>query len=82
MDNGRFVRGTIDCVVRAGDRVTVLEFKTGLRRAGHDAQTELYRKAAQTVFPDAVVDAQVIYAFPAEPSRGTATRSGSDEVGS
>jgi ATP-dependent helicase/nuclease subunit A len=71
MDNGRFVRGTIDCVVRTGDRVTVLEFKTGRRRAGHDTQAELYRKAAQTVFPDAVVDARVIYACPDESAMGS-----------
>jgi ATP-dependent exoDNAse (exonuclease V) beta subunit len=62
VDGGRIVRGTIDCLVRSGDRVTVLEFKTGRGRAEHDAQAEFYRKAAHAVFPDAVVDARVVYA--------------------
>ena len=66
VDGGHLVRGTIDCLVLAGDRVTVLEFKTGGRRVEHDAQSEYYRRAAQAVFPDAVVDARVIYASPAE----------------
>jgi ATP-dependent exoDNAse (exonuclease V) beta subunit len=62
-DDGRIVRGTIDCLVRsADDRVTVLEFKTGRRRPEHDAQAEFYRKAAQAVFPGAVVEARLIYA--------------------
>jgi ATP-dependent helicase/nuclease subunit A len=61
--DGRFIRGTIDCLVRTGrDRMAVLEFKTGRRRREHEAQAELYRKAAQAVFPDATVDAHVVYA--------------------
>jgi ATP-dependent helicase/nuclease subunit A len=66
VDEGRIVRGTIDCLVCTGDRVTVLEFKTGRRRLEHDAQADFYRRAAQAVFPDAVVDARVIYACPAD----------------
>jgi ATP-dependent helicase/nuclease subunit A len=58
----RVVRGTIDCVVRDGDRVTVLEFKTGRRRPEHAAQVQLYKAAAAAVFPDALIDARVIYA--------------------
>jgi ATP-dependent helicase/nuclease subunit A len=58
----RIVRGTIDCLVRTGDRVTILEFKTGRRRADHDVQVELYRRAVRSIFPDAAVDARVIYA--------------------
>jgi ATP-dependent exoDNAse (exonuclease V) beta subunit len=65
-DNGRIVRGTIDCLVCDGARVLVLEFKTGGRRAEHDVQAEFYRRAAQAVFPDAIVEAQVIYACPAD----------------
>jgi ATP-dependent exoDNAse (exonuclease V) beta subunit len=66
VDDGRFVRGTIDCLVCAGDRVTVFEFKTGRPRVEHDRQIAFYRRAAQAVFPDAIVDARVIYACPAE----------------
>ena len=39
VDGNRIVRGTIDCLVRSGDRVTVLEFKTGRSRAAH-AETQ------------------------------------------
>jgi ATP-dependent exoDNAse (exonuclease V) beta subunit len=66
VDEGRIVRGTIDCLVCAGDRITVLEFKTGHVRVEHGRQIDFYRRAAQAVFPDAVVDARVIYACPAE----------------
>ena len=66
VDDGRFVRGTIDCLVCAGDRVTVLEFKTGRPRVEHDRQIAFYRRAAQAVFPDAIVDARAIYACPAD----------------
>jgi ATP-dependent helicase/nuclease subunit A len=62
VDGHRIVRGTIDCIVRCGDRVTVLEFKTGRSRAEHDAQVDFYRKAARAVFPDTVVDARIVYA--------------------
>jgi ATP-dependent exoDNAse (exonuclease V) beta subunit len=55
------VRGTIDCLVRHGGRVTVLEFKTGAPHPEHDAQAALYREAAQAIFPDAIVDARVVY---------------------
>ena len=66
VDDGRFVRGTIDCLVCAGDRVTVLEFKTGRLRVEHERQIDFYRRAAQAVFPNAVVDARVIYSYAAE----------------
>ena len=56
------IRGTIDCLVRAGSRVTVLEFKTGHPHPEHEAQAALYREAAQAIFPEARVDARVIYA--------------------
>jgi ATP-dependent helicase/nuclease subunit A len=56
------VRGSIDCLIRSGDRITVLEFKTGRPGAGHDRQVELYRRAAQAIFPEATVDARVVYA--------------------
>jgi ATP-dependent helicase/nuclease subunit A len=62
----RVVRGTIDCLVRqSGERVTVLEFKTGRRRVEHRAQTEVYRQAAQALFPGTTVEARLVY--PEEP---------------
>jgi ATP-dependent exoDNAse (exonuclease V) beta subunit len=62
-EHDRVVRGTIDCLVQvAPDRITVLEFKTGTPRAGHEAQTEIYKAAAQALFPGATVDARLVYA--------------------
>ena len=60
--DGRFVRGSIDCLIRSADRVTVLEFKTGQRRVEHQLQAEMYRKAAQAIFPGGSVDARIVYA--------------------
>jgi ATP-dependent helicase/nuclease subunit A len=64
MDTGDIVlRGTIDCLVRQADgRITLLEFKTGSARPEHRAQVQLYRRAAQHLFPAAEVDALLIYA--------------------
>jgi ATP-dependent helicase/nuclease subunit A len=60
--DGRIVRGTIDCVIAVStDRVTVLEFKTGRPRVEHQAQAELYRLAAQALFPGATADTRLVY---------------------
>ena len=60
--DGRIVHGAIDCLI-CGDRsVTVLEFKTGGPRPEHREQAELYRQAAAALFPDATVEARVVYA--------------------
>jgi RecB family exonuclease len=60
--DGAVLRGTIDCLVRSGDgRITVLEFKTGRPRREHDQQTQIYRRAAEGLFPGAPVDARVVY---------------------
>ena len=48
---GRIVRGTIDCLIASPDRVTVLEFKTGRPQPEHQAQAEVYRAAAEALFP-------------------------------
>ena len=57
------VRGSIDClVVRADVSVSVVEFKTGRRRDEHEAQLEWYVRAAQAMFPDALVDGRLVYA--------------------
>jgi ATP-dependent helicase/nuclease subunit A len=62
-EQGRFVRGSIDCVVRtAPDRLTILEFKTGRPRDEHRAQLDLYRRAAAQLFPGCTVDARLVYA--------------------
>src|SRR4030095_310172 len=38
--DGRIVRGTIDCLIAAANRITVLEFKTGKPRREHQAQAD------------------------------------------
>jgi ATP-dependent helicase/nuclease subunit A len=58
-----WLRGTIDCLVYdQSGVVTVLEFKTGRPRREHDAQIELYRRAAQQLFPHHRVEARLVYA--------------------
>jgi hypothetical protein len=59
--DGRIVRGTIDCLVASSDTVTVLEFKTGRPRPEHQAQAEVYRAAAQALFPAAAVESRLVY---------------------
>ena len=58
---GQVVRGTIDCLVLAAGRATVLEFKTGRPRADHDAQLALYRQAVEQLFPGLAIDARLVY---------------------
>jgi ATP-dependent helicase/nuclease subunit A len=61
-EEGRIVRGTIDCLARtATDEVTVLEFKTGRPRPWHQEQLRIYQKAAQALFPANQIVAQVVY---------------------
>jgi ATP-dependent helicase/nuclease subunit A len=59
---GRIIRGSIDCLVRTADRVTVLEFKTGRPRVEHREQLALYIEAARALFPGAVIDGYLLYA--------------------
>jgi RecB family exonuclease len=59
----RIVRGSIDCLACAPDgSVTVLEFKTGRPRPEHNAQLDLYVRAAREMFPGAPVQGRLIYA--------------------
>ena len=58
---GRLVRGTIDCLITSDDRVTVLEFKTGRPRPEHRTQAEVYRAAAQALFPAKQVESRLVY---------------------
>ncbi|HXH24956.1 MAG TPA: UvrD-helicase domain-containing protein, partial [Vicinamibacterales bacterium] len=61
-DEGRYVRGTIDCLVRLpGGRIVVVEFKTGRRHPAHERQVALYRRAAEALFPGAPVEAWLVY---------------------
>jgi ATP-dependent helicase/nuclease subunit A len=59
---GAIVRGTIDCLIRStSGRVTVLEFKTGRPHPEHERQANLYRSAAEALFPRAEVETRVVY---------------------
>ena len=64
-DDGKLVRGTIDCIARTGPaQITVLEFKTGRPRDWHEAQLHLYRRAVERLFPDDQVRAELVYVGP------------------
>jgi len=59
---GRVLRGTVDCLVEtAPGRFTLLEFKTGRPRPEHEAQVNLYLQAMKRTFPDAAIDAKLVY---------------------
>jgi ATP-dependent helicase/nuclease subunit A len=58
---GQIVRGSIDCLIVSNDRVTVLEFKTGRPRAEHQAQAEVYKAAAEALFPGMSVESRLVY---------------------
>jgi ATP-dependent exoDNAse (exonuclease V) beta subunit len=61
--DGRILRGTIDCLVRtAPDRMTLFEFKTGRAYDDDQLQLDLYRQAAERLFPGVVIDARLVYA--------------------
>jgi len=56
------VRGSIDCVVEGFDgRMTVVEFKTGAPRPSHDAQVAIYTRALQAIWPDRVIESNIVY---------------------
>ncbi len=57
------VRGTIDClVVRPDDSIVVVEFKTGQRRPGHQAQLDIYIEAMRALHPTVSVEGVLLYA--------------------
>jgi ATP-dependent helicase/nuclease subunit A len=58
------VHGTIDCLVHAGDCVTVVEFKTGRPAESHRVQLLTYLEVASALFPAARVRGVLLY--PAE----------------
>ena len=56
------VRGRIDCVATTADgSLTVVEIKTGRRRAWHRTQLELYVRAARAIAPQASVVGRLVY---------------------
>jgi ATP-dependent helicase/nuclease subunit A len=57
------LRGTIDCLVEREDgSVVVMEFKTGVARAVHRQQLDLYVTAARALFPGTSVEGLLVYA--------------------
>ena len=57
------LRGTIDCLVHGVDgTVTVVEFKTGRRRAAHQLQLDVYVQATRALYPGATVQGVLLYA--------------------
>jgi ATP-dependent exoDNAse (exonuclease V) beta subunit len=62
--DGSIVRGSIDCLVM-GDRVIVVEFKTGLQQPEHQAQLDLYVEAVEALLPGRKVEGRLVYAGPA-----------------
>jgi RecB family exonuclease len=56
------LRGTIDCLVQKPDgEITIVEFKTGGRRAVHERQLSIYVRAAAILFPSSRVGGRLIY---------------------
>jgi ATP-dependent helicase/nuclease subunit A len=57
------LRGTIDCMVQRPDGgVRVVEFKTGLPRAAHQRQLDVYVAAVRAMYPGADVRGVLLYA--------------------
>ena len=60
--DGQMIRGAIDCLIRRPDgSIRLLEFKTGRRREQDTLQAEIYRRAAAAIFPDHVIEMDVLY---------------------
>jgi ATP-dependent helicase/nuclease subunit A len=63
VDAALILRGAIDCVVERPDgSVMILEFKSGRPRASHEAQLDVYLRAARALFPGRSVDGRLVYA--------------------
>jgi ATP-dependent helicase/nuclease subunit A len=59
---GEVIRGVVDCLVVGRDgSLTVLEFKTGRPRPGHEAQAALYGAAVREAFGEKNVVVRVLY---------------------
>ena len=55
------MQGTIDSLVVTGDRVTVVEFKTGRPTSRHRQQLEVYLEAGRALYPERVVTGVIVY---------------------
>jgi ATP-dependent exoDNAse (exonuclease V) beta subunit len=66
--SGAVERGVIDCLLVAGDSVTVLEFKTGSPRAEHRDQLDAYVQAIGGYYRGRRVEGKLIY-LGADPPR-------------
>ena len=62
MAEGAMLRGVVDLLVEREDRVAVIEIKTGTVRPEHQRQLDLYRAAAERLFPGRAADAFLVYA--------------------
>ena len=62
MAEGAMLRGVVDLLVEREDRVAVIEIKTGTVRPEHQRQLDLYRAAAERLFPGRATDAFLVYA--------------------
>ena len=69
LDDGRVVAGTVDRLLIGPDRVQVIDFKTGVRVPGseadvppaHFAQMRAYADALRVIFPDREIEAALLY---------------------
>jgi ATP-dependent helicase/nuclease subunit A len=62
-DSDAVLRGVIDCLVLAPDgTATVIEFKTGAARPGHEAQADIYAQAVSAVLGGREVSVKILYA--------------------
>ncbi len=55
------LRGTIDCVIRTADLVTVLEFETGQPAPWHQWQLDVCVRAAARLWPGTQVEGRLVY---------------------
>jgi ATP-dependent helicase/nuclease subunit A len=56
------LRGVIDSLVECADHVTVVEIKTGSVRPEHERQLDLYRAAAERLYPGRTIHGVLVYA--------------------
>ena len=69
LPDGRVIAGTVDRLLIADDRVTVIDFTTGRAvpqdagevPAAHLVQMDAYRAALQVIFPGRRIDAALLY---------------------
>jgi ATP-dependent helicase/nuclease subunit A len=62
VQGGLILRGVIDSLVEHADGVTVVEIKTGRTRPEHQRQLDVYRAAAEMLFPGRAIRGVLVYA--------------------